>query len=93
MLEDDLVSIFCIVCIQVYLCQRKTVFPDKEVFDNFDGYFADHVKDEESGKKGAEEWLEETIWQIHESICCKDEMKKKQVFDDGPKKMVSRNAK
>ena len=56
---DDLVSIFCIVCIEVNFCQRKTVFPDKEVFDNFYGYFADHVKDEESGKKGAEEWLED----------------------------------
>ena len=53
MLEEDLVSLFCIV----YLCQR-TIFPGKEVFDNFYGSFADCVEDE---KKGAEKWLEDTI--------------------------------
>ena len=41
----------------------KKIFPDKEVFDNFYGSFADRdrVGDEKLGKKGAEEWLEDTI--------------------------------
>ena len=41
----------------------KKIFPDKEVFDNFYGSFADRdrVEDEKLGKKGAEEWLEEAI--------------------------------
>ena len=39
----------------------KKIFPDKEVFDNFYGYFADRVEEEKLGKKGAEEWLEDTI--------------------------------
>ena len=41
----------------------KKFFPDKEVFDNFYGYFADRdrVGDEKLGKKGAEECLEDTI--------------------------------
>ena len=41
----------------------KKIFPDKEVFDNFYGSFADRdrVGDKKLGKKGAEDWLEDTI--------------------------------
>ena len=56
-----MVSLFCIV----YLCQRNffLIYLYKEVFDNFYGSFADRdrVEEEKLGKKGAEEWLEDTI--------------------------------
>ena len=38
----------------------KTIFLEKEIFDNFFRYFADPAEEEKLGKKGAEEWLEDT---------------------------------
>ena len=42
------------------LVSTKTIFLEKEIFDNFFRYFADPAEEEKLGKKGAEEWLEDT---------------------------------